>query len=89
MLFPLSEVADMALAADIRCPPHINLHDRIIQPDRKQDETIVFRFLLKSPLYLLLDPLALDGAYLSCQFWGKASNFRGFFERLLYDVATI
>jgi hypothetical protein len=27
--------------------------------------------------------------YLSCQFWGKASNFRGLFERLSYYVATI
>src|SRR5262249_1887357 len=28
-------------------------------------------------------------AYFSCQFWGKARNFRGLFERLLYHVATI
>ncbi len=28
-------------------------------------------------------------AYLSCQFWGKASNFRGLFAFLLHRVATI
>jgi hypothetical protein len=56
----LAKIANMALPANICCPAYGTMHDRFVDPDREQHNTVFPAFLFEGCFDFFLDPAAMN-----------------------------